>query len=198
MTNTTGVTLGASKTVNGILTLTNGTFTTGTSNTLTISSSGSVSGASTSSYIVGNLQKYVAIGSPTITFEVGTATANDYTPAKIVFTSVTAAGNLTVTSTSGKEPHNGTWPINSTAYVNVYWTLTNSTIAGGTYTVDLTWLNSDLIGGATASSLYGAQYISSWGSKLTPSARNTNDTTLAGSGSGFTTNTGFGNFVLGN
>jgi hypothetical protein len=180
------------------LTLTNGILTTGSNTVIAYSGTTNATVTRTSGYVYGNLKKYVATGGSTITFEVGTATANDYTPAKIVFTSVTAAGTLTVTSTSGEEPHYSNWPISSTAYVNVYWTLTNSTIAGGTYTVDLTWLNSDLIGGATASSLYGAQYISSWGSKLTPSIRNTNDTTLAGSGSGFTTSSGFGNFVLGN
>jgi hypothetical protein len=196
--NSSGVTLGSNITVTSALTLTSGIITTGSNTLIAYTGTTNATVTRTSGYVYGKLQKYVATGSSTITFEIGTATANDYTPAKIVFTSVTAAGTLTVTSTSGKEPHNGTWPISSTAYVNVYWTLTNSTIAGGSYTVDLTWLNPDLIGGATAGSLYGAQYISSWSSKLTPSAINTNDTTLAGSGSGFTTNTGFGNFVLGN
>jgi len=196
--NSNGITLGSNITVTSALTLTNGILTTGSNTVIAYSGTTNATVTRTSGYVYGNLKKYVATGGSTITFEVGTATANDYTPAKIVFTSVTAAGTLTVTSTSGEEPHYSNWPISSTAYVNVYWTLTNSTIAGGTYTVDLTWLNSDLIGGATASSLFGAQYISSWSSKLTPSVRNTNDTTLNGSGSGFTTNSGFGDFVLGN
>jgi hypothetical protein len=196
--NPNGVTLGSNITVTSALTLTSGIITTGSNTLIAYTGTTNATVTRTSGYVYGKLQKYVATGSPTITFEVGTANANDYTPAKIVFSSVTTAGNLTVTSTSGEEPHYSNWPISQTAYVNVYWTLTNSTIAGGSYTVDLTWLNTDLMGGAVYSSLNGAQYISSWGSKLTPSIRNTNDTTLNGSGSGFTTNSGFGDFVLGN
>jgi hypothetical protein len=196
--NPNGVTLGSNITVTSALTLTSGIITTGSNTLIAYTGTTNATVTRTSGYVYGKLQKYVATGSPTITFEVGTANANDYTPAKIVFSSVTTAGNLTVTSTSGEEPHYSNWPISQTAYVNVYWTLTNSTIAGGSYTVDLTWLNTDLMGGAVYSSLNGAQYISSWGSKLTPSIRNTNDTTLNGSGSGFTTSLGFGNFVLGN
>jgi hypothetical protein len=201
--NSSGLSINNDETVTNTLTLTSGDITTG-SNTL-IAYSGTTNAAVTanaSSYVNGNLKKYVGTGANTVNFEVGTSVNVDYTPASVVFTGVTTGGTLTVSATSGKLSSTfPSWPISGTRYVNVYWQMTGASIAGGTYTANLTWINNDLIGGSShisSTTLNGGQYVSSWSPKLTPTVRNTNSTTLAGSGSGFTTSTGFGYFVLGN
>jgi hypothetical protein len=191
LSNSNGLTINSNETVTNTLTLTNGDLTTG-SNTLiayTGTTNAAVS-ANANSYVIGNLRKYVTTGTNTIKFEVGTTASVDYTPASITFTGVTTAGTMTVNANSGKAPNNSTWPISSTQYINVYWQLTGSLIAGGTYAVDLTWINADRIGGAVYGSLNAAQYVISWSAKLTPTNRNANDTKLNGA-------VGYGYFVLG-
>ena len=96
--NANGVTLGGNATVNGTLTLTSGKITTN-ANTVIIGSSGSVSGGSSSSYVYGNLQKYVTTGATSRTFEVG---ATNYNPVTVAFGNVSVAGNLVATATSGR------------------------------------------------------------------------------------------------
>jgi large repetitive protein len=204
--NSAGVTLSADETVTNTLTLTYGDVTTGSHTLIAYGGTNNATvTANASSYVNGNLKKYVGTGNPTVNFEVGTSANLDYTPASVAFSGVTTAGTLTVNATYGKlnSIFSG-WPISTNRYVNVYWQMTSSSIAGGTYTVNLTWLNSDLLGGngghpINSTTLNGGQYILAWSGNLTPSARNANNTTLAGtSGSGFTTSAGFGYFVLGN
>jgi hypothetical protein len=156
-------------TVSGTLTFTNGRISTvGTSDTLIIGASGSISGAATSRHVVGNLAKtYSATGS--FTFAVGDGT--NYTPVLVDFTSLSSAGNLTVStpSSAGDHPNttSGTSGVDSAASVGRYWTLSNWTLTG-TCNVTLNYLSSDIDSGASASNFVirrGASCSGSGGSR---------------------------------
>jgi hypothetical protein len=137
------VSLSSNMTVNTTLTLTSGNI---TSNAFTviIPSSGSVS--RTSGHIVGNLQKNVATGSPVRSFEVGDAGA--YTPVTLTFASVSVAGNLTATTTSGDHSDVLNSGINPNKSVNRNWTFTNSGMTFTTYTAVFTFVAGDVDAGA--------------------------------------------------
>jgi hypothetical protein len=142
--NAAGVTLSGSVTVSGTLTLTSGNINAG-SYTLTIGASGSVS--RTSGHVVGKLQKSVSLGSPVITFEVGTGAS--YTPVNITFNNVTGTvGTLTVNSTSGDHASISTSGINASESVNRYWTITNSGVTFTSYDAMFTFVAGDLDAGA--------------------------------------------------
>jgi len=96
--NSAGITLAANNTINGTLTLTAGAVTTG-ANILIVSSTGSIS--RTNGFVFGYLQKNVATGATTRTFEVGSGTV--YSPASVSFGSVSKAGNLTVSAITGDQ-----------------------------------------------------------------------------------------------
>jgi len=169
-------------TVNGVLTLTNGNVNTG-SNTVIISSSGSVSGGSTGSHINGNLQKYVATGSSVSrTFEVGTASG--YDPTVVNFGSVSAAGNLTANATAGEHSSIVTSAINSSKDVNVYWSFTSSGITFTSYNATFNFIAGDIDGGADATNFIVGKYDTDWtyptiGIKTSTSTQATGVTSLS-------------------
>lgn len=137
------LTLGNNVTVGGTLTFTSGGITTGT-NTVIISAGGSV--ARTSGHVVGNLQKNVALGAGIArTFEIGDAAT--YAPVSVTFASVTTAGNLVATTTSGDHPNTSTSPVTSgldvNNSVNRYWTMTNSGIVFTTYSATFNYVAGD-------------------------------------------------------
>ncbi|MEO9145252.1 MAG: YDG domain-containing protein [Ginsengibacter sp.] len=142
----TGITLNNNVTVNKTLTFSSsgtGIITTG-SNTLTIASGGSVSGADVNEYVYGNLQKIIN-GNNTQTFEIGDASV--YAPVSIKFTgnsSTTSA--ITASTTSGDHPQIGTSFIDPTKNVNRYWTLTNTGTFGGSYAATFTYVTGDYTG----------------------------------------------------
>jgi hypothetical protein len=124
--------------VNGTLTFTSGTLTTG-SNKVTIAASGSTSGAGASKHVVGNLEKvYTATGS--FTYVVGDGT--NYTPIVLNFTTLTTTGNFTVSVITGAHPNttSATDGIDVSKDINRYWTVKNPTLAG-TYTASATYIN---------------------------------------------------------
>lgn len=128
--NSNGVSLGSSSpSVAGTLTLTNGTVTTG-SNTLAIGSAGSISGAGTTKYVIGNLQKAFLAAVGSFTYPLGDGTS--YTPLTVSFAAAPSAGNLTaaVTNTDHPDTTAETSGIDSAKSVNRYWTLKNPTLAG--------------------------------------------------------------------
>jgi hypothetical protein len=157
--NANGVTLGGNATVNGTLTLTSGKITTGSS-TVIIGSSGTVSGGSSSSYVYGNLQKNVATGAQSPTFEVGTA--SNYNPVTVAFGNVSGAGNLTASVTAGEQPNIVTSTINSSKDVNAYWTLTNSGISFDNYSATFTFVAGDIDSGANTSAFIVGKYNGGW------------------------------------
>jgi len=158
--NSNGVTLGGNATVNGTLTLTSGKITTD-ANTVIISSSGSVSGGSSSSYVYGNLQKYVPTGAQSPTFEVGTASY--YNPVTIAFNNVSVAGNLTAKVTSEEHPNIASSTIKSSKNVNAYWTLTkDGTLAFNNYGATFTFVSGDVDSGANTDIFIVGRYSGGW------------------------------------
>jgi hypothetical protein len=152
ISNSSGVTLTASPTVNGTLTFTSGTLTTG-SNKVTVGASGGSSGAGTSKHVVGNLEKvYTAAGS--FTYAVGDGT--NYTPITLNFTTLTTTGNLTVSVTNSAHPNTtaATDGIDVSKDINRYWTVKNPTLAG-TYTATSTYINGTPVDRASAVTVSG-------------------------------------------
>ena len=183
--NSSGVTLSGSITVNGILTLASGNIIT-TSNTVMIGSTGIVS--RTAGHVVGNLQKNIATGAPSRTFEVGDA--SNYTPVDISFSSVTTAGDLAVSTTSGDHPNIASSTFNAAKTVNRYWTLTNSGTLFTNYSATFTFVSGDLDAGANTNALVVGRFVSATWSYPTTGTRTSNSTQATGL-------TALGDFQLG-
>jgi len=156
--NAGGVALnGVDTTVNNTLTFTSGNITTGAKKVI-IAGGGSVS--RTSGHVVGNLQKRIATGAPNVTFEVGSASA--YTPVNVSFASVSVAGDLTVSTTTGDHPNIGSSNISAARTANRYWTLMNSGISFTNYTATFNFVSADLDAGANTSRFIVGRYSAGW------------------------------------
>jgi autotransporter-associated beta strand protein len=183
--NPTGITIGNDTTVSSTLTLTSGNITTGT-NVVSIAATGSVS--RTSGQVVGNLRKYVGTGAPSLTFEIGGA--GQYAPVTVAFSSVTAAGNLTASTTAGDHPALGSSSIDPTASANRYWTLSNAGIAFTDFTATFTFGAGDLDAGADTGDFGVGRYSAGTWQALTTLTQTSTSTTAAGI-------TGLGDFAVG-
>ncbi len=137
-----GATLSANTTIAGTLTLTSGNITTG-AYTLTLGSSASSTGSlsRTSGTIIGNFERWFATGTnSSFVFPVGTS--SNYRPVTISTSGVTTGGKILVSHTDGTDGTNlsssvtdGSYTINKRS--NMYWTLTGTTISGGTYDLSM-------------------------------------------------------------
>ncbi|OFY84446.1 MAG: hypothetical protein A3F72_13640 [Bacteroidetes bacterium RIFCSPLOWO2_12_FULL_35_15] len=137
--NNASLTISSNITINSTLTFTTGNIITG-ANSVIISAAGIVS--RTSGHVEGNLSKNVAIGSNVSrTFEIGTG--SDYTPLDNIFASVTSAGNLTASTTSGDHPQIASSGFTASSTVNRYWTITNTSIVYTNYSATCNFVNSD-------------------------------------------------------
>ncbi len=137
-------TLATDVTVSGILNLANGKINTG-SNTiyLTNNSPVSLTGYSSSNYIIGNLSRAIA-SSGTYNFPLGTAT--NYELAKLTLVSTVGVSRV-LGSFTATNPNNDGYGLDSinadgvqmSEFLNYgYWTLTpNSSLTSGTFTVEL-------------------------------------------------------------
>ncbi len=177
--NTSGLTLAGNAIVNGTFTFsgTSGGLNTGAS-TLTIGSSGSVSGAGAARHVVGDLAKaYAAAGS--FTYDVGDGT--NYTPATVNFSSLGTVGSLTcsVKNTDHPDTTLSASGIDPTLSVNRYWTLKSSTLAG-TYSLTLNNPSTDLDAGATAANFIIRRGAGCTGSGGTRTCSSWSGTTLSG------------------
>ncbi|MGZ4077954.1 MAG: beta strand repeat-containing protein, partial [Bacteroidia bacterium] len=138
ISNSTGVLLGINTTVAGVLNFTAGVITTA-ANKVTIGTTGSVTGAGTSKFVNGFLEKNVSTGAVSRTFEVGSGTT-DYLPVTLAFASVTTAGKITASVNNGDHPSVATCCIDDTKSVNRYWTLTNTGVVFTTYSATCTFI----------------------------------------------------------
>ncbi len=179
--------------VTSSLNLTSGTITT-VNDTVIVTSAGTVSRSA--GWVNGNLRRNISIttGSKIArVFNIGDAT--NYAPITLTFDSVSTAGSLTASSRTPitSVANYATAPVSNTAYVNRYWNIsnTNSTLAfTGNYTAAMTYVNGDIVGGATSATLIAAQNVSGTWSK--PSTSGTTNVSTA------TGLTAIGNFILAN
>jgi len=139
-----GATLDSNLTIHGTLTLTNGIIT-APNDTLFISSTGTI--VRTSGHINGNLRKYFAPASDSLTFEIGTASA--YLPVTVSFGTISTGGNLTVQMVSSDHFDINNSSVYPDSNVNRYWVLNNNGIAFDTYNITVNWLSSDVDAGVT-------------------------------------------------
>ena len=177
-------TLAGSVNVAGTLALTSGTFTTG-AYTVYVKNTGTVNRVS--GLCSPATKRFIATGSPTPTFDVGDA--SNYTPVTIAFTSITAAGDLTVSVVSADHANIGSSTINASKSVNRNWTLTNSGIVLASYGATFTFVATDLDAGATTSAFVVGKYSSGW---TYPTVGTRTSTTTQTTGL-----TAFGDFELG-
>ena len=155
--NSNGVSLNSvDATVGATLTFTSGNVVTGAANTLIIPSGGSV--ARTSGHVVGKLKKNIATGASSKTFEIGDA--SNYTPVSVSFVSVTTAGDLTASTTTGDHPNIGSSNVIPSKSVNRYWTMTNSGIVLVSYSATFNFVGGDLDGGVNTSAVIVGKYTS--------------------------------------
>jgi hypothetical protein len=186
LNNSSGLTLGNNETISGTLALTSGNITTNANN-IYINSTGSVSGGSTGSHIIGNLRKYIATGATSETFEIGDTP--NYTPVSIAFGNVTVAGDLTLSTVSGNDPDIASSDISSTRNVNRYWIATNSGITFDNYSAVFNFVAGDIIGGANTANFIVGKYSSGW---TYPAVGTKTSTSTQATGI-----TGFGDFQIG-
>ncbi len=143
----------------GTLTLTGGRIVTGASYVAAgVTGAATISGASTASYIVGNLRRYIPTGTQTgILFPVGGSTAGKFAQVQIDFQNVTTAGYFQAAASLGDTDHPSiaTSVLDSGKSVNRYWTLVNTgglTFSGATTAnVTFNYPASDIDSGATTS-----------------------------------------------
>ena len=183
--NASGITLGADTNVTGILTLTTGTVTTGV-HTIYLASGATVS--RTTGYVVGNFEKHFATGAPSQAFEVGDAST--YAPVTVAFASVSAAGDLTVSTTAGDHPAIGSSTLDPAETANRFWTLTNSGITSTTYSATFTFVAGDLDPGLDTNHLVVEAYAGGTWTPLATGTRTSSSTQATGISS-------FGDFAVG-
>jgi hypothetical protein len=153
-------------TVTNNLTLSNGVINTGSYQVKAYNPSSPYNNATisrTNGYVNGNLRKFINDSTP-VTFEVGTSAASDYTPLTLTFSSVNQNGSVIVSSASGKYSGYSSSGLNSSNYVNVYWTVTNAGTltlsSGSTFKAAFGWQSSDNVG--TYSTGRPGWYHGSW------------------------------------
>ncbi|GAA3930737.1 hypothetical protein GCM10022209_25830 [Chitinophaga oryziterrae] len=152
------VTLSSNITVNGILNFIIGKIQTGGSNSVILPATGSVSGALQSTgWVYGKLQKDIATGSNVSrVFEIGDNAS--YTPATLLFASVTTAGNINAVVGTPDHPGLGTSGIDPTRSVNRYWSFTNSATVFTTASATVNWVAADVDAEAVTANFKAGNY----------------------------------------
>ncbi|MBK6489448.1 MAG: hypothetical protein IPF98_21920 [Gemmatimonadetes bacterium] len=184
-----GLSIATTPTIADTLLLTDGTVTTG-ANRVIMASTGTITGASTSSYVIGTIEHNIPnAAAPTAHFPVGDAT--HFAPVSLTFAGTTSgSGSLTVTTTAGDHPNIATSHGDPTRSVNRYWTIDNTTVAGFTsYDATFSFPAGELDGGVTTSALAVRRYTS--GAWTVPLSTNQLPTSTTGTGM-----TGFSDFAI--
>jgi hypothetical protein len=139
-------------------------------------------------HVIGNLQRAIATGTNSYTFQVGTSTG--YAPAVLALTSVTGTGSLTVSNTGGDHPQLATSNIGSTRNVNRYWNISNSGLTITSYDATFNFNSGDVDGGANTANFIIGRYTSGvWYGVTTGTL-----TSTSSQGTGLST---FGEFAIG-
>jgi hypothetical protein len=150
------VRLDSDATVNGVLAFVHGKIETGSSRVIQ-TATGTVLGASQNTgWVIGKLQKNIAVGAISKTFEVGDSIT--YSPVSLAFSNVTIAGDLTVSTTSGDHPNINSSTINAAKSVNRYWSLSDNGILFSDYSVVFNFASADLDLGATTNAFVVGSY----------------------------------------
>lgn len=155
MNNANGITLLNNLTASGTLTFTSGKIGTG-SNHVTVGTAGAVSGASGSTgYVAGYLEKLFPAGASSFTFDIGDAA--NYTPVAV---SVSATGNLTLSTATPDHPNIGTSLLDPDFTVNRYWTIGSSAVPG-TYSATFNFPHGEIDMGAAPANFQVQRYAAS-------------------------------------
>ena len=189
--NSAGVTLSQADTVNGTLTLTSGKLITTSANLLTVASTASISGASSSSYINGPLDISLTTSSTGATFPVGDASV--YAPVSLASATVTAGGDVVVNTVANNNSttHFGTSGLSSSQNVNRDWTITAANgFVESAGSLTLNFAAGDIQGSMSTSADVSKKYASSAWTMPTVASRTGTSITLSGI-------TAFGDFVVG-
>ncbi len=158
ISNSNGIILNSDLTTTGVLSLTDGIFTTGSSS-LIISPTGSVT--RTNGHVNGNMTKSVATGATSLTYEIGGST--NYSPVDVSFGNVTTPGTLTVEALDGEHFEINTSPIDNAKSVNRYWSFTSSSVVFNNYSATFHFDPSDIDGGANTNNFIVSKFdLSSW------------------------------------
>lgn len=110
------------------------------SNTLTLLEGATILGNSSLSYIVGNLQRYVAI-SGDINFPVGDT---NRVAELIINPSVFSPGFITVSTTGGEHPDFNASGLDANRSLNRFWTISNQSLGFSTASIDFSWTPADV------------------------------------------------------
>ena len=188
--NSAGVTLSATTTVNGALTLTSGQLLT-SAYQLNLSAAGSVAGGSAGSYVNGLMQRTLsAAGGQSLAFPIGDAT--EYAPVTLTNWNVTTAGTLSAQTTAGDHPSVSTSGLDANRTVNRYWTLTAGGGLAASGDVTFNYPATDLDSGATPAQFIVRRFSAgAWSTTTGSGTPTTTATTVTGLGA-------FGNFAIGN
>jgi hypothetical protein len=161
MNNAAGASLSINTVVGGVLNFTAGVITTG-SNKVTIFAGGSVTGAATSRFVNGFLEKNIAAGAAVVRmFEIGNGTTN-YLPVSLNFASVSVSGNITANVSNTDHPGIASSCIDNLKSVNHYWTLANTGTVFTTYSAACTFIGAptDADAGSVAANYYMSVFSS--------------------------------------
>lgn len=134
--------------------------------------------ANPSGWVRGNLQKNIPTGTNSRTFEIGSSTA--YTPVTTAYTGVTTTGNITVSTTSTDHPQIATSTLIATKSVNRYYSIANTTVAGGSYDATFTFVAGDLDSGADTNVLGVSNYVNPTWTNQTVGTRTSTTTQATG------------------
>ncbi|MGQ0827452.1 MAG: T9SS type A sorting domain-containing protein [Bacteroidota bacterium] len=128
--NSNGLQLNNDISITTNLTFTSGNIVTGTSKVILTANATTVTGAAQGvGFVEGNFQKYISTSPKT--FEVGSG--GNYAPVNFTFASITTAGNLICSTTSGDHSDIQASDIDPNKSVNRYWTIDYSTLVITTY-----------------------------------------------------------------
>ncbi|WP_456409026.1 T9SS type A sorting domain-containing protein [Caldithrix abyssi] len=191
--NANGVVLSNNATVYGVMTFSSGVFNTN-GNLLSLTTSGSFSGASSSSYIEGKAAKSFAVGT-SANFTFPTAKDGQYLPVTVTFTDVATSTYTVTVEQFNADPHTAVSSAIDAATLSAissvrYWSIDG---AGGTPSnlqITLSWNSSDGISNLTAldvAQYNGTQWISAGGDGSgTASSGTIQSDVITSSGSFFT------------